>query len=89
MRHAIEQDGAMEFDFLRGNEGYKYRWGARDRSNTRLSITHPGVRPALLSATGRLSLAAEQRLKTWMHQRHGGAGGGAVHSAPAEVSGNG
>src|SRR5690606_34442189 len=31
--HAIEQairDGATEFDFLRGREAYKYRWGARD-----------------------------------------------------------
>jgi CelD/BcsL family acetyltransferase involved in cellulose biosynthesis len=32
--HAIEQaarEGATEFDFLRGREAYKYRWGARDR----------------------------------------------------------
>jgi CelD/BcsL family acetyltransferase involved in cellulose biosynthesis len=31
--HAIEdavQQGALEFDFLRGNESYKYRWGAED-----------------------------------------------------------
>lgn len=76
MRYAIEADHAEEFDFLRGNEGYKYRWGARDRFNTRLSLTRPGVlRPRLLAAGGRASLAAEQRLKTWMHRRHGGAGG--------------
>ena len=32
--HAIEQaarEGATQFDFLRGREAYKYRWGARDR----------------------------------------------------------
>jgi CelD/BcsL family acetyltransferase involved in cellulose biosynthesis len=32
--HAIDtatQDGAQEFDFLRGAEPYKYRWGAQDR----------------------------------------------------------
>jgi CelD/BcsL family acetyltransferase involved in cellulose biosynthesis len=34
IRHAIEQaalEGAREFDFLRGREAYKYRWGAVDR----------------------------------------------------------
>jgi CelD/BcsL family acetyltransferase involved in cellulose biosynthesis len=32
--HAIDEarrEGAVEFDFLRGQEAYKYRWGARDR----------------------------------------------------------
>jgi CelD/BcsL family acetyltransferase involved in cellulose biosynthesis len=32
--HAIEQaarEGVTQFDFLRGREAYKYRWGARDR----------------------------------------------------------
>jgi CelD/BcsL family acetyltransferase involved in cellulose biosynthesis len=32
--HAVEEaahEGATEFDFLRGREAYKYRWGARDR----------------------------------------------------------
>jgi len=36
--HAIEtalNEGATEFDFLRGGESYKYLWGARDRSNQR------------------------------------------------------
>lgn len=31
IRHAIEQ-GRKEFDFLRGNEEYKYRMGGRDRA---------------------------------------------------------
>jgi CelD/BcsL family acetyltransferase involved in cellulose biosynthesis len=37
LAHAIEQaicDGAREFHFLRGGEGYKYEWGAIDRANT-------------------------------------------------------
>ena len=39
LAQAIElaaQQGAMEIDFLRGNEPYKYSWGARDRLNYRL-----------------------------------------------------
>jgi CelD/BcsL family acetyltransferase involved in cellulose biosynthesis len=28
---AAAAEGAREFDFLRGREAYKYRWGARDR----------------------------------------------------------
>lgn len=34
MARAIEE-GLREFDFLRGAEAYKYRWGARDHWNTR------------------------------------------------------
>src|SRR5206468_3397596 len=33
--HAMEEavrEGCREFDFLRGREPYKYRWGCRDRS---------------------------------------------------------
>ena len=74
MRCSIEKDGGREFDFLRGNEGYKYRWGAHDRCNSRLSLTRFGVRPLILSGGGRVSLTMEQYLKTWMHRRHGGAG---------------
>jgi CelD/BcsL family acetyltransferase involved in cellulose biosynthesis len=74
IRYAIEQDRATEFDFLRGDEGYKYRWGAVDRYNTRASLTRPGIRAALLAAKGRASLRVEMRLKTWMHRRHGGGG---------------
>jgi CelD/BcsL family acetyltransferase involved in cellulose biosynthesis len=33
---AAERDGAREFDFLRGRERYKYRWGATDRLTWRL-----------------------------------------------------
>jgi CelD/BcsL family acetyltransferase involved in cellulose biosynthesis len=33
-----KHDGAREFDFLRGSEPYKYRWGARDRPQFRVRI---------------------------------------------------
>lgn len=39
--HAIEQavrEGAQEFHFLRGEEAYKYEWGALDRWNVRRSF---------------------------------------------------
>jgi CelD/BcsL family acetyltransferase involved in cellulose biosynthesis len=39
--HAIEQavgEGAREFHFLRGQESYKYGWGAVDRWNRRRSL---------------------------------------------------
>lgn len=29
------REGAREFDFLRGQESYKYEWGAKDRANLR------------------------------------------------------
>jgi CelD/BcsL family acetyltransferase involved in cellulose biosynthesis len=39
--HAIDsarQEGAREFNFLRGREPYKYRWGARDRPTYQLQL---------------------------------------------------
>jgi CelD/BcsL family acetyltransferase involved in cellulose biosynthesis len=39
--HAINQsirEGLEEFDFLRGQESYKYTWGAKDRPNYRLIL---------------------------------------------------
>lgn len=41
MGHAIEvarREDAREFDLLRGQEPYKYEWGARDRMNRRLIV---------------------------------------------------
>lgn len=35
---AVEQ-GAITFDFLRGGEAYKYRWGAEDRELVRRILT--------------------------------------------------
>jgi CelD/BcsL family acetyltransferase involved in cellulose biosynthesis len=39
--HAIQEAisrGLKEFDFLRGSESYKYRWGARDRETYRVLL---------------------------------------------------
>lgn len=33
--HAAQAEGARRFDFLRGREGYKYRWGATDTPTRR------------------------------------------------------
>lgn len=72
IRYAIERDGATEFDFLRGDEPYKYKWGAQDRFNRTLSLTRPGfVRPRLLRRLGQTSLDWEMRAKHYMHQKHG------------------
>jgi CelD/BcsL family acetyltransferase involved in cellulose biosynthesis len=44
--HAIERaigEGAAEFDFLRGQERYKYYWGAEDRPTYRRVLQRAGV----------------------------------------------
>jgi CelD/BcsL family acetyltransferase involved in cellulose biosynthesis len=71
IRHAIETDGAQEFDFLRGDEPYKYKWGALDRHNRRLSRTS-GVAGGVLAALGKKRLMLELALKHRMHAAHGG-----------------
>lgn len=43
VRAAIAE-GATEFDLLRGNEGYKYEWQAKDRVTVRQLWARPGVR---------------------------------------------
>jgi CelD/BcsL family acetyltransferase involved in cellulose biosynthesis len=61
--HAIAEairEGCSEFDFLRGNEAYKYAWGAVDRVNTRLVVTRS---PTVLRL-----VRAEQRLERWGKQ---------------------
>lgn len=43
--HAISQaaaEGATEFDFLRGAEDYKFRWGAEEQPRIRRIFTRPG-----------------------------------------------
>jgi CelD/BcsL family acetyltransferase involved in cellulose biosynthesis len=54
--HALEragEDGARTFDFLRGNEPYKYRFGARDRWD-RTWLVPRGAAGALLAARNRV-----------------------------------
>jgi len=50
--HAIEEaarEGAKEFDFLRGQEPYKYQWGARDRPNWNRRLTIQTMKAAISS----------------------------------------
>jgi CelD/BcsL family acetyltransferase involved in cellulose biosynthesis len=54
--HALEhaaEEGAGTFDFLRGTEPYKYRFGARDRSD-RTWLVRRGPTGALLAARHRI-----------------------------------
>jgi CelD/BcsL family acetyltransferase involved in cellulose biosynthesis len=39
IQYAIEE-GSTELDFLRKREAFKYEWGARDRVNRKLVLTH-------------------------------------------------
>ncbi|GAA0540818.1 CelD/BcsL family acetyltransferase involved in cellulose biosynthesis [Rhizomicrobium palustre] len=39
---AAIRDGCGQFDFLRGNEAYKYEWGAADRFNLRFTLSRNG-----------------------------------------------
>ncbi|MBC8134851.1 MAG: GNAT family N-acetyltransferase [Fibrella sp.] len=74
IRYAIEVDGAKAFDFLRGNESYKYAWGAVDVHNTHLIAGRRGIGVPMATLTARATLAMELGLKQGMHARFGGAG---------------
>jgi len=73
IRHAIEHDRSSRFDFLRGNESYKYKWGAVDCHNLRLALVR-GKLGEFLTSTGAAQLRLELQLKNRMHARFGGAG---------------
>ena len=74
IRHALETDDATEFDFLRGNEAYKYKWGSQDRHNSWLLAGRRGLALPVAVLQARATIATEMRLKQWMHARFGGAG---------------
>jgi CelD/BcsL family acetyltransferase involved in cellulose biosynthesis len=60
--HAIAdaiEGGAREFDFLRGDEPYKYAWKAAERSNQRLLLWKPSFPSCLVPRLNR----AEQRIE--------------------------
>jgi CelD/BcsL family acetyltransferase involved in cellulose biosynthesis len=70
--YAIETaaaEGAAEFDFLRGDEPYKYRWGAVDRPTERLCLWRPGwpgrLAPPLVAAEARLGDAVRRWARRW------------------------
>ncbi|MBC8140574.1 MAG: GNAT family N-acetyltransferase [Armatimonadetes bacterium] len=74
IRYAIETDHATRFDFLRGNESYKYAWGAADVPNAFVVAGRRGAGVIIATIGARATLAAELRLKNVMHGAFGGAG---------------
>ena len=64
--HALEDAvsrGDSEFDFLRGNEPYKYRWGAVDRFNRRMLYASPTLAGAWAARAITTELAVEATAK--------------------------
>jgi CelD/BcsL family acetyltransferase involved in cellulose biosynthesis len=64
--HALEdavRAGAGEFDFLRGDEPYKYRWGAGERVNERRLLWHPSFPGTLAPPLTRLETRLETIIK--------------------------
>jgi CelD/BcsL family acetyltransferase involved in cellulose biosynthesis len=65
-------DGAHEFDFLRGDEPYKYNWGAVDRINRRRIIwsdrTSGSAAPLLVGVERGLEHQAK-RFARWLQER--------------------
>jgi len=65
---AIEE-GATEFDFLRGDEPYKYMWRASSRHNWRWLWWRPSGLSALAPALNRLERVAERKIKEFARSR--------------------
>ncbi len=69
IRQAIEE-GAAEFDFLRGDEPYKERWATDRRVNHRLLLSHPrSWRSRALLRLNHLERHIEHRAKAFAHER--------------------
>ncbi len=71
LQQAIEE-GAYEFDFLRGSEEYKYRFGAVDRAYKTLSLFHPTARGHLLRRKMQCETVFMQRLHEKFSAAHAG-----------------
>lgn len=64
--------GSHEFDFLRGDEPYKYTWGAVDRVNRRRLLWRPGTPGATAPRLMALERRAEHQAKRfarWLQER--------------------
>ncbi len=69
IRQAI-REGCSEFDFLRGNEPYKYRWQPEERVNCRLILSQPqSVRSRSLLAINRIERKVEHKAKAFAESR--------------------
>jgi CelD/BcsL family acetyltransferase involved in cellulose biosynthesis len=70
--HAIQtaiRDGAREFDFLRGDEPYKYVWQASDRWNRRFVMWKPALPSSWTPKLIGLETHIEHRVKQWARNR--------------------
>ncbi len=64
IQHAIEE-GAREFDFLRGEEEYKYRFGAQNRHYRTFKVVKPHWRSSSLLRLMRLEEFVQARARAW------------------------
>lgn len=65
-RYAIEkaiQEGMKEFDFLRGDERYKYKWASDVRNNLVISIYNRGVKSTIAYFADNLRASTKKALK--------------------------
>jgi len=63
IRQAIAE-GCREFDFLRGHEAYKYRWGPRDRENAQCLVARSSsMRSSAMLKINELERYVERRAK--------------------------
>lgn len=71
--HAIKQaisEGCTEFDFLRGDEEYKYRWTETARMNYRLLLPRPrSIRSGAMLRLNHLEQYVEHRAKAFAAKR--------------------
>lgn len=75
LQHAIRSaigEGAREFDFLRGDENYKYAWRAEDRRTVRVVGGKAGLRAQVALSVNRAErslekLASRLRNRLWGH----------------------
>jgi len=67
-------EGAGEFDFLRGDEPYKYSWGAANRINYRQLLWRAGSRGAAAPRLVRLERQIEHRAKQFARRLQGPRG---------------
>lgn len=70
IRGAIE-NGCREFDFLRGDEHYKFRWTKEIRTNTRIVSRIKTLRSGMASGVCRLEQKIERKVKEELHKRIG------------------
>ena len=63
-------EGLQEFDFLRGDEAYKYRWLPEVRTNARLLLARPrSLRSGAMLRLNRLENYVEHQAKAFAQKR--------------------